>query len=397
MEVRHLHNTVRYTLDARVFNLLCENFCLLEHPLYVKAIHDKYITLTNLASLARAANLSYSLFFAQFTKIKALIDTQNDELFGTLDEKFILGTRGELLDIRWVRRIVLDLSRKQKLFSKYRRSDRLNNIVGRLKTSRRTIREQADYVLEATDIDMEVLRKYSNKRDVLKYLRACLAKKNIHVSIEAQNCMPQSVPEKLKKSLSGFYIRDPRNPYLFICNELSGHPEAGAGRKIYTLLFLLVCIFKDKSYAVSISRDTYRVDKKKYRQLEVVHAIVNEILMPRTEIDSESIYDYDSLSKAASRYKVTPKALLQRLYDTRVIQSYSTYDQLSDECKKHFDFSVQQNRNRHGGSPSQAVMVEYYQGDFLHFLRTEVPQRERNNLAKKHVLFNRLSFRLEQG
>lgn len=396
MEVRHLRNKIKYELDQRVFDLLCENFCLVDDPIYLAAIENEYINLTDLAKLARSVGLPYAIFFATFERVRNLIELQNTELFGILDGKYIIGARGAPIDIRGIRRIILDLSRKQKLYNKYHSTSRLESIVGFLKESKHSTREQADYILSETGIDLEQFRHYAKKSDAFTYLRRQLAAKNIHVSVEARNYMPQSIPDQIKKQFSGIYIRDWKNPYLFICNELSGSPELGPGRKIYTLMFLLVCLFKDKSYAVSISRDTYSVDKKKYKQLSGIYEIVNELLMPLAEIKSEvSPLDYEELEKLSRKYNVTPKAVLQRLYDTRVIGSYDDYKELSDECARRFAALVKKGKDKHSGSPGADVMIAYYQGDFLTFVQTYVPEAVRNDIMRKHISFNRLHYKLE--
>lgn len=395
MEVRHLRSKIKYKLDRRVFYLLCENFCLLENPTYLTALENEYITLNDLSELARSVGLPYAIFFATFERVKKLIDTQNTELFGVLDDQYIIGARGTPIDIRWIRRIILDLSRKQKLYREYHPTNKLANIVGFLKTSKRTIREQADYILSETGIELATFRHYNKKSDAFTYLRKQLATRNIHVSVEARNYMPQSIPDQVKKQFSGISIRDWKNPYLFICNELSGSPELGSGRKIYTLMFLLVCLFKDKSYAVSISKDTYSVDKKKYKQLSGIYEIVNELLMPLTEIKAEpQPVDYEELEKLSRKYNLTPKAVLQRLYDTRVINNYDDYKELSDECARRFAMLVKKGKEKHSGSPGKDVMIAYYQGDFLTFVQTYVPDAVRNDIMRKHISFNRLHYQL---
>lgn len=396
MEVRHNRNSIKYKLDQRVFYVLCENFCLLETVIYKEALDKKYITLTSLVELSRSVGLPYAIFFATYDNVTKLIETQNKELFGVLDGRYIIGTRGESIDIRWIRRLILDLSRRQKIYQKHRPTEELRQIVGYLKESKYSIREQADYILNMTGIDLGEFRHYAKKSDAFNYLRKQLASKNIHVSVEARNYMPQSIPDDIKNKFSGMYIRDNRNPYLFICNELSGSPELGAGRKIYTMIFLLVCLFKDKSYAVSINKDTYSVDKKKYRQLSIVHDIVNEILTPIAEIQSERAPDeYEALDRLSKKYNITPKAMLQRLYSTRVISRYEDYLALSEECAKRFGVMVEKNKKNHSGAPGAETMIAYYQGDFLSFVKTYVPDSMRNEILRRHVSFNRLHYQLD--
>lgn len=389
--MRHLKGTIKYSIDRRTFYLLCVNFCLLEHATYSDAMEKGYVTLSQLAKMARTVGLPYMLFFVSFDRVNKLIGIQNEELFGRLDDKYIMGARGKRVDIRWIRRIILDLSRKQKLYSHYNPTKRLDKVVGYLKNSKRTSRDQADYILEVLGININYFRHFSKKSDAFKYLREQLSKQNIHVSVEARNYMPQSIPEQIKGTFSGVYIRDPKNPTLFICNELSGSPEMGSGRKIYTLMFLLVCLFKDKSYAVSISRNTYKVDKKKHSQFAAVHEIVNEILMPSEEVKSVHIEEYAQLEKFANKYNVTPRAALQRLYDARIIREYTTYRSLADECARRFSASVKKNKEKKGGgAPGADIMISYYQGDFLSFVNTYVPPAERGAMLRKHVSFNRL-------
>lgn len=391
IEVRHLRGQSTHIVENRVFYLLCVNFCLLENPICIEAMSRGYTTLKQLSALARSVGLPYVIFFVSYNRVKKLIDKQNFELFGVLDKRFIMGARGKAVDVRWIRRIILDLSRKQKIYARYHPSKRLDHIVGYLKNSKQSTRMQADYIIDTLGIDMREFRQYTKKGDAFNYLRQRLSANNIHVSVEARNYMPQSIPDQIKTDFSGVYIRDPKNPSVFICNELSGSPELGSGRKIYTLVFLIVCLFKDKSYAVSISRDTYSVDKKKYSQLAGIHEVVNEILLPYEEIKSAHVTNYDELNRIANMFNVTPRAALQRLYDKRIVSEYKTYKTLAEECDRRFAAFVKKAKERKcGGSPGADIMISYYQGDFLQFVQTQVPVSERAALIRKHVAFNRL-------
>ncbi|MGY4893422.1 MAG: hypothetical protein ACO1N2_01870 [Candidatus Saccharimonadota bacterium] len=367
----------------------------MEDPTYLDAASYGYIGFRNLVALARKVNLPYALFFADYGKIKQLIDKQNEELFGALDSKYIIGTRGKKINILWIRRIILDLSRKQKLFNKYAEPSGSSSFVGKLKTSKRPVRDQSDYIVNELGIDIADFRRKGSKSEALRYLRDRLAEKNIHVAVEANNYMPQSIPQIVKADLSGMYIRNPRHPYIFVCNELSGSPEMGSGRKIYTLLFLVVCLFKDRSYAVSIDKNSYSVDDKKFKELEDIHGIVNEILMPVAEVASVEVAAYSDLVSIANRHKVTPKALLYRLKALGVLKNERLIENLSRECDEKFTASVKAAKEKRGGSPGAETMIAYYQGDFLRLLSTRIPEKLRRDIARKHVSYNRIPYTLE--
>jgi hypothetical protein len=258
--IQIIDNATEIDIDASLYRLLHENYIYIDRLSSDKYLRNRQITFTQLRRLSRANGFSYALFFIKSAQLNNVIKTQNDILFESIDNKEIIaGTRNGLADIRAIRWIIADLVAKKAIYKKYGNKVKLNNIVKFLSSSSKSVSDQADYILKTITINRDDIWRMKNKKDTYKYLCGQLSKNNIHVSTEAMNCMPQNVPSDM--DLSGVYIRDNYNPMILICNEISGHPDEGLGRKIYTLIFLLVSIFKGQSFAVSISKSDYTVNK----------------------------------------------------------------------------------------------------------------------------------------
>lgn len=391
-------------INVAVYTLLCDNFIFSgqeEADMYKK---QGYTTFKQLRTLSRKNKFSYPLFFAEEGRVKSLIETYNSRLYGKIDENTVLvmGSREGNLDVRSMRWIISDISEKQKIYKTYGYNTNLQDekIVKYLKSSPKTIEDQVEYICKKVGISSEDIRSCKTKRDAFKYLCDKLSSIHIHVFREVKNAMPQNLPENMM--VSGIYIRDNYNPAIFIGNELSLYPEEGIGRKIYTTVFLLVSIFKDYSFAVKINHENPRMDSDTKKKLSQIHAITNEILMPKQYLESITLNGIDDIRREAHVLKVSPTALTVRLSILKILQR-KVADKFKAQLRSEYEISIKKKkaedkRKREAGvntGPPLSRTYKSYHGDFIDFVRNNVPETQRKSVFESRISYGRNYARYE--
>jgi hypothetical protein len=290
-------------IDGGIYTSLFENSYVHRMAPYQHSLESGQITFRELRSLARQAEIPYVFFFAPRAFVDQQLKRKSDLLLaGTGKDTFSLNTRGSVA-VRDIELIIKDLLRKQTLPKKTLREPE-NHIVGMLKGSRLAVPEQAAQVRDALKIDLDHIAKLP-KKVTFDYLVDLLGKRNIFVAQSAVAHMPQTIQDHVR--FSGICIRDKTYPFIFLNNkdeEKSFEPE---GRKVLTLVLLLVCITKAKFAPVTYS------DQAK----DLIHTreyeIAEEILMPQADLAAVSLDSLAALRDYADRYSVTPSACLMRL------------------------------------------------------------------------------------
>ena len=388
-------NKVVSEIDPRVYELLKKNVFLNQSPELINGS----VTYKNLKEASRKLNIPHTLFFADYDQLSKLLKERNKRIFGALDGRHIVASRGEILDIRVIAPIIQDVLAKQKIYNEYSRKKCPQKIIKYLASSNKSVAEQAKYITRKLGIDMREFRSKTNRREAFHYLRNRLSANQIHVFVEAKNYMPINIPNDVE--LSGFYIRNNAHPCIFITNELNEYPVEGMSRKMYTLLFLVVCIFKGVSYAVHIDKKSYECNYEKFKPA-LIHKIVGNILLSDEEVEQiEFDENGNFMEKYSLRYKISKTALLNRLQD-RSLLSPETYRRLKLKAEEYFRQKAQELREKRkkktkdkkGGGPRPKVMIEFYQGDFIRFLKVAVPERLRQRFFSKHVSYSRLKINL---
>ena len=388
-------NKVVNHIDFRVYELLKKNVFFNQAPELV----GNSITYESLKKASRKLKISHTLFFADYNQLSKLVEERNKQIFGALDGKHIVASRGEVLDIRVIAPIIQDILAKQKIYTEYSSASCPKKIIKYLANSNRSVTDQAEYITRKLGINMEEFRSKATRRGSFKYLRDRLSANQIHVSVEAKNCMPVNIPSDVE--LSGFYIRSNSHPYIFIANELNEYPEEGMARKIYTLLFLVVCMFKGVSYAVHIGKQSYKCDYEKFKPF-LIHEIVGKILLTDEEMEQIELDENGSFMERYSlRYKISELALLNRLRNAELL-SPETYKHLRVRAGEYFKQKARELKEKRrkkaeegkGGGPQVKAMVEFYQGDFIRFLKDKVPEQLRRDLFSKYVSYSRLKINL---
>lgn len=286
------------------YRLLFDNSIYYDHTDYLESLKSKRIAFSDLKRLSREASINYALFFAPFPVVRAMIEKENSRIFQGFGGKFSVSIRGHVFSLNSIRMVIKDIKIKQNFIARHVRAPK-NPHLKYLAKSKRSLDEQAEYILNAMNIDMAEFRAQKSKLGAMWYLIDSLESQNIFVSIEAQTNMPQNMNHA--DGVSGVYIKDSRFPYFFIANEGQANFGDGAGRKIFTIFYLLVCMFKGRSRLVALS------DTVVESQDAQIYALVEHILMPEDFIGKQDDYTIDDIDRIAETLKVTSRALLVRL------------------------------------------------------------------------------------
>lgn len=308
-----MHVSVRnrkVTIERETFIYLFDNSIYYEHPEYLEAIKNDSIAMAKLIMLSREASINYPLFFVPFAVIKTMLDKENKKLFQGFGGKFTLSIRGRQINLNLVRLIIKDLKIKQAFITKYMNAPK-NPHLRFLANSPKNSSEQAQYILNTLNIDINLMRTQRSKATAMMYLIDQLEKQNILTSIETRTNMPQNMNHA--RGISGVYVKDSRFPYFFIANEGQANFGDGAGRKIFTIMYLTACMFKGRSKLVSLEE---KLSESKDRE---IYEIVEEILLPKNDIPYANHYTLDELDDLSSHLKVTARAILVRLKHLKYI------------------------------------------------------------------------------
>ena len=322
--------------DRRVFLVLLDLSPIKQYVAYQNAVLSSEIKFSDLKELATKADIPYPLFFATKEVIDVHIKDKERNLFEKLPSKseMQLNSRGKM-KLEDIELIVKDLGRKQEfLKTRILPATNDNSFVGFIaKKAKEKVanNELADDIRKYLNIDLSVMRKMS-KDDVLQYLCDKSEDKGVLVSFSSYDFMPQNIDKEL--GVSGFCVKDKKFPYIFI-NTRDGDDNPKiletAGRQIFTLVAMLVCIAMNK-FIFSTKKGHTKSDETKK-----IYSIVGELLIPREDAESINVSSLEDLKEGARLFKVTPSMLLVRLRELRLIDK-STADRfreiLREEIKK---------------------------------------------------------------
>lgn len=185
---------------------------------------------------------------------------------------------------------------------------------------------------DTLEINEEKIRS-DRKETVLQYLIDRAGAKYINVSrgVWKGGILPEvKGVNKVYKNTSGFVIKDDYVPFLFLPDEIN--PDEVTGRRIYTLVYLLVCIGLDE-YDYFIESEFRISALKNSGPQSKVHNIVGGILLPEEETEKlrgakVTVMDRDRL---AHNYKITPTAVVVILKRRGIIKTQKEYEALLPE------------------------------------------------------------------
>ncbi len=302
MHIEVIIGTGRVAINRAVFVELLENSVVNDRAPYRHALERSEIHYSELVDLARKAEVPHPLFFAPPSLVRTQVNTKTEKLLqGVAPETFTVSTR-TTVKLRDLELIVKDLLRKQGLAKKHDPSLLKNKIVGLLRRSRPTAREDAEALVHALGLDRDALRRARKKEAALEMLIERLEANQVLVSRSVRGFMPQLIEVRF----SGMTVRDSKVPYIFLTGGDHGDFQEPAGRQIFTLMLMAVLVARGIFAPVSYDANSTAPDPG--REYE----IVGEILMPADELRGLALDNLDDLKAASDHFKVTPSAMAVR-------------------------------------------------------------------------------------
>ncbi|MEK7625929.1 MAG: hypothetical protein AAB423_01050 [Patescibacteria group bacterium] len=365
-----MHISIRHKqvqIEDRTFRYLFDNSPLYEDRKYLEARKKGSIAMSELVELARLARINYALFFMPFDSLAPMIEKENEKIFQGFSGNFTISIRGKKVNLNLVRMVIKDLKIKQTFIRKYLGAGN-NPHPKYLVNSSRSVAEQAQCILDKIDVSLKDFRATKSKPAAMMYLIDKLEKQNILVALETSTNMPQNMNRA--KGVSGVYVKDKRFPYLFIANEGQQDFESGAGRKIFTIMYLVVCMFKGESKMVSLN------DIAKESSDDEIYQIVEEMLLPINDLPRKTIYNLEDIDKLSDNLKLTGRAILVRLKHVGLLTDEDNYWVLMSSLKTRFERSqvaqrtaIKEGKSRYVPNVPQNI-VAYHGKAFVSILKS---------------------------
>lgn len=326
-------------IDPGSFEALFESSNRREMAPIRQALIKGSISLSQLIYQAQKAEIPLPLFFAPKAFVEEQIKHKTDTLLDAMpDHSFSMNGR-DRIDIRDIQLIVRDLLRKQKWAIKLDPGVKRNGLIGVFKNTNRSIEQQADELRNRLGFDLDEFRASTRKEQALEYFIRQVEGQQILIAQSQQNHMPQDLD---KLNLSGLSVKNTKLPYIF----LGSGPEDGgnqpAGRRIYTLAFLLALLAHGRFAAVTFNASIDPTENVFFFDL------AGEFLVPRADLQHRSLSDIDQVESLASDFKITPTALVVRAARSGVLTQAESAD-LLDELRMSWK------QRRGGRSPSDHV------------------------------------------
>lgn len=337
------------TIDIRVFWALLNLSHIKTYAAYRLALLEKSIKFSDLKFLALKADVPYPLFFSPLDKVLRQIWDFDNELNNKIPskEELSLNSRGRL-KVEDIKLILKDLSRRQGLLSKQLLPTApVNTYVGsiaKLVKGGTSSSVLATTLRDALCINLDDFRS-TTKEGGLSYLVEKAEAQGIFVSFSSHHYMPQNLKDV---EMSGICLKDSKFPFIFI-NTKDGddNPEIiePAGRQIFTLLTMLVCIAMNRFVFSSKTKES------KLPHMKIANEVVGEVLIPESDLSGITVRNLEDIKKVATFFKVTPSMCLVRLSQKGIISrplANELRTQLAEEVKGK------------GGIPRQPLPVNAY-------------------------------------
>jgi hypothetical protein len=174
-------------------------------------------------------------------------------------------------------------------------------------------------------IDRGLLRGKRTKEQAIEYLVECLERGHVNVALgtsEARLVPSSKNHRSLYKNVSGFCLRDAGVPFVFVNMNMADEEEP-AGRRMYTLILLTVLIGLGIYTVTRDWRPGRPPGKVKDTYLPHAHRIVSEFLLPSDVVEAYRgrRVTADVIREISDKYKLTPTAVIFRLWKAKVISS----------------------------------------------------------------------------
>jgi len=270
---------------------------------FSRALERDEITYSELVELSRKAEVPHALFFSPLSLVRTQIRVKTEKLLqGVAPDTFTVNTR-TTVSLRDVELIIKDLLRKQAFAKKHDPSLIRNKIVGLLRDPSATVREDAQKLVAALNLNLDQIRQTRTKEAALEILVNRLEANQVLVSRSVRGFMPQILDGV---HFSGMTVRDTKIPYVFLAGGDHGDFQEPPGRQIFTLMLMAVLVARGIFSPVTYDASSNAPDAGRE------YDIVGEILMPSSEFQQLRLDSLEAIKKASDIFKVTPSAVAVR-------------------------------------------------------------------------------------
>lgn len=245
------------------------------------------------------------------------------------------------------------------------------------------VKKSADFIVSYFRID---ITKYKNKDDFLKYLIERIEDKHINISqgVLTNKILPNSrvVNNQVYKNTSGFIIKDEAVPFVFLPSEIN--PDEVSGRQIYTLVYLVVLIGMNE-YDYYLERDFKAKAISAKGKQKIAHGITSEILLPYQHTEHLRGQPITSQIRdgLASKYKITPTAVVVILRIRNIIKTKSEYELLLPP-----PYVPRKNNESHMRSPKIETSVRKFCGKYsFEQINTQIKSGSISSTNAQYLLF----------
>ncbi|MFA5248258.1 MAG: hypothetical protein WC415_03360 [Patescibacteria group bacterium] len=354
---------------------------LIHRPIFENAFNDDYIKYSSLVSESDKMFIPWQMFFLDLKNYKNQINQIEKLRKNKFSPKFFAKRRG--VGKITSKRIIDRMIRLQNfIINNYNLS--INNFCGLLKG--KTQSQSMKIIIDYFGIDIEELS-CRTKDSVLKLLIEKIELKNINISrgVLKGGILPEIVGvNKVYKNTSGFVVKDVRIPFIFLPDEIN--PDEVVGRRIYTLIYLLACIGLD-DYNFYIESEFKASALKMDGSESKKHDIVTGILLPHEETEKLKYTDVTktTISYLASKYKITPTAIITTLKKREVITQDEYNLLLPDPYKPQKKISSPR-------KPSKiTTSVEKFCGKVVfNLINTGIKSKSLNSIEAQYLIFGRV-------
>ncbi|MFC5370765.1 hypothetical protein [Arcanobacterium bovis] len=357
-------------ISRSVFEMLLENSIAYSDSNFLDALEHGRVQFATLRQLAEKTRVPLPLFFAPEDFVKSQIKQQNDILIANYTNQTIYMNSRNSLDVRDIQLIVKDLIQKRETIKRLYKPIPDNNITGSLKRRGLSIQDDATKLSKLLGFHIEHFRSYREKEDAFRYIVELAEQSRIYVSRTQQHVMPQRIT---KPSFSGFLLKDRKIPYIFLANNSNGEFEEVAGRRIFTLLLLIVMLARGIYQPVALS-DVENESSDSYE-----YDLVGEILLPKEDLIKADPVGLEEMKTLASECKVTPSMVVVRCQRVGLISKEARM-QLLDELREEWENSTSHYRR----NPSRWNQVLRYSGH--EFTRQMFSALEKGKISRPDFL-----------
>lgn len=291
---------------------------LVDRRFFIEAFSNGYLSYKGLMDECDSMLIPWQMFFLNPTNLKKQLENIEKNRKSKFRKSFF--TKRESAGKVTSKRIIDRLIRLQDyITNNFKQQLSKHPFCASMKG--KTTDECIKIFTDSFDINMDTFRGKSQIDTALEYLIEKIESKNINIS---RGVLKGGVLPELKgagtvyKNTSGFVIKDENIPFIFLPDDLN--PDEAFGRRIYTLVYLLVSIGIDE-YDFYIESN-FKASALKTKGSEAKrHKITTAILLPEAETEKlrGTGVTQTEIANLSKTHKITPTAVVVTLKRRGVI------------------------------------------------------------------------------